>query len=479
MKPIRFGTDGWRGVIADDFTYYRVAVVCEAIGEYMQEEGTAERGVAIGFDNRFASDDLAALAATVLTRRGIHVRLSQSPVPTPLVSFTIRHANLGGGIMLTASHNPAKYNGVKFKPWFGGSASPEATRKIEERANALLPQFDLDAIRHDGPDMSRLTRENFFPPYLQHVLYLVDTAAIRAAAPTLMIDPLYGSSIGVLDRTLREVGCNVRMMHDERNPGFNGVNPEPIEENLHELIAAVKGAGFDGAIASDGDGDRIGAVTGEGVYVSPHHIFALLLMHLVEDRGMHGGVVKTVSTTTMINQLAERYTLPLYETPIGFKYIGQLMLEHDILIGGEESGGIGVKGHIPERDATMAALLLVEMMAMRRTTLGGLLSQLREVVGEHCYDRRDMLLQRPVTPEQFAALREHLPASIAGARVTEISERDGLKLLFDNGSWLLLRASGTEPVLRIYAEANTPESVQTLLRAGTELLSAGAIQRAA
>ncbi|HEX2949851.1 MAG TPA: phosphoglucomutase/phosphomannomutase family protein, partial [Armatimonadota bacterium] len=412
MKPIRFGTDGWRGVIADDFTYHRVAVVCEAIGEYLQQEGTAERGVAIGFDNRFASEEFANLAAIMLTRRGIHVRLSEHSLPTPVISYTIKHHNLGGGIMITASHNPAKYNGVKFKPWFAGSASAEATKAIEERANNLLSVMDVDAVRNQGPDNRLLSRENLVPDYLRHVLGFIQTDEIRTRHPRLMVDPLFGSSIGVLDRALSEAGCEIDMIHGEWNPAFGGLNPEPIAENLGPLFAAVRDAGYDGAVASDGDGDRLGASTEHGDYISPHHLFALLLIHLVEDRGMRGGVVKTVSTTTMINQLAEKYGLQLYETPIGFKYIGQLMLEKDILIGGEESGGIGVKGHIPERDATLAGMLLIEMMAHRRTTLGGLLAQLRDLVGEHFYHRIDMHLKQPVTPEQYERMRRQHPAQI-------------------------------------------------------------------
>ncbi|MHB9130539.1 MAG: phosphoglucomutase/phosphomannomutase family protein [Armatimonadota bacterium] len=479
MKPIKFGTDGWRGVIADDFTFDRVAVVGEAIGKYLQAEGRAGQGAAIGYDNRFASGDFAALVALILTRLGIRVRLSQSSIPTPVVSYAIKHHQLGGGVAITASHNPSKYNGVKFKPWFAGSASPEDTRALEERANALLSTLDVNAIRRQGPDLALLTVDDFVPDYLREVLGFVDVAAIRAAAPRIIVDPLYGSSIGVLDRALREAGCEVTMIHQDYNPSFGGLHPEPIFEQLHPLIEVVRQTAVDGAVASDGDGDRLGAVAEDGTYVSPHHIFALLLIHLVEDRGLRGGVVKTVSTTTMINQLATRYDLPLYETPIGFKYICQLMMEQDILIGGEESGGIGIRGHIPERDATLAALLLIEMMAMRRTTLGGLLGQLRELVGDHSYDRIDLLLQQPVTPAQIVSIRQALPRQIGDITVTEVTERDGIKLLLADGSWLLLRASGTEPVLRIYAESNEPATVQELLEAGRSVVLSGGVRTAA
>jgi len=478
VKPIHFGTDGWRGVIADDFTFERVAAVSAAVGDFLRDEGTADRGVAIGYDNRFASGDFAALAATMLTRRGIRVHLSPTSVPTPLVSYLIKHGTLGGGVMITASHNPAKYNGVKFKPWFAGSASPEATKAIEAISNQLLQTLDITAVRAQGPDPTLLTQDDFLTPYLQHVLGFVNIEVIRNAKCKLLIDPLFGSSIGVLDRALRDAGCQVEMIHAEYNPSFSGLHPEPIPENLRALSATVATMTVDGAIASDGDGDRISAMTEDGVYISPHHVFSLLLMHLVEDLGQRGGVVKTVSTSTMINQLVDRYGLPLYETPIGFKHICQLMREQDILIGGEESGGIGVRGHIPERDATLAALLLVEMMAMRGTTLGGLLAQLRERVGDHAYDRIDVLLTQPVTGTQYTALRDALPATIVGEAVREISTRDGIKMLLADGSWLLLRASGTEPVLRIYAESDTMDKVQAFLAAGRALIGTVGIQLA-
>lgn len=479
MKPIVFGTDGWRGVIADDFTYQRVGVVCTAIGEYLHDVGMADRGVAIGYDNRFGSEDFADIAASMLARQGIRVHLSDKAVPTPLVSYAIRYHQYGGGIMVTASHNPAKYNGIKFKPWFGGSAFEDTTKSLEERANRLLGSFDYESARRQEPAKGLLTRDDFFPLYQEHVLNFVDIAPIREAHLKILFDPLYGSSRGVLDRILWKAGCQVVAIHDEHNPSFGGLNPEPVPENLYPLRDALRETPVDGAVASDGDGDRIAAMTGEGVYVSPHHIFALLLIHLVEDHGLRGGVVKTVSTTTMIDQLAARYDLPLYETPIGFKYICRLMLDEDILIGGEESGGIGVRGHIPERDATMAALLLVEMMGMHHATLDELLGLLRERTGEHFYHRIDLKLDRPVSREQFAVLRRTLPSHLHGVAVTRVSDKDGLKLILEDGSWLLLRASGTEPVLRVYAEADREDKVQALLEQGSALVVASGIPRAA
>lgn len=478
MDPFEFGTDGWRGVIADDFTYHSVAVVCEAIGEYLREEGTAARGAAVGYDNRFASADFAELAALMLTRQGIPVRLAATSVPTPLVSYAIQLHGLGGGVAITASHNPARYSGVKFKPWYAGSAPPEATAMLEQRANALLTTLDVDAIRARGIDQALLTREDFIPPYIARATQFVDAEVIRAAAPRLIIDPLYGPAWGVMDRALAEVGCDVRVIHGEYNPGFGGLHPEPIAEHLRPLMAEVARERVDGAIASDGDGDRLGAVTEDGAYVTPHQLLSLLVIHLVEDRGMRGGVAKTVSTTTMLDKLAARYDLPVYETPIGFKHICQLMLEKDILIGGEESGGVGFKGHIPERDATLGALYLTEMMAMRRTTLGGVLEALRERVGDYAYDRMDVALQRPVVREQYDAMRARAPSQIAGMRVSDVSGRDGLKLWLEDGSWLLLRASGTEPILRVYAESSDAGRVRALLDAGRALLAAGGVETA-
>ncbi|HOF90123.1 MAG TPA: phosphoglucomutase/phosphomannomutase family protein, partial [Armatimonadota bacterium] len=313
----------------------------------------------------------------------------------------------------------------------------------------------------------------------EHALNFISVETIRSARLRIVFDPLYGSSQGVLDSVLDCAGCAVTSIHGERNPAFGGLNPEPVPEQLHELRTAVCRETVHGAIASDGDGDRIAAMTEDGVYVSPHHVFALLLIHLVENHGLRGGVVKTVSTTTMIDQLARRYDLPLYETPIGFKHICRLMLSEDILIGGEESGGIGIRGHLPERDATLAALLLAEMMAVHHATLGELLRLLEARVGPHAYDRQDLHLDRPVAREQLDTLRRILPARVDGTAVARISERDGIKLLLADGSWLLLRASGTEPVLRVYAESDRPERVQALLDEGRALVTAIGIQKAA
>jgi len=479
MRPIRFGTDGWRGVIADDFTYQRAAVVCAAIGEYLEAEGRAGQGMAIGYDTRFASREIAMLATSILTQRGIPVRLAATSAPTPVVSYTITRARLGGAVMVTASHNPSKYNGIKFKPWFGGPAPEQATMTIEERANALLPAFDADDALRRGPQAAWLTQEDFIPPYLEHIRTQIDVKAVGAMRPRLIVDPLYGAASGVLDRALQEIGCRLQVLHGEYNPGFGGINPDPTEQQLEELMKSVRHTRVEGAVAADGDGDRLGAVAETGEYISSHHLFALLLMHLVEDRELRGGVVKTVSTSTMIGQLAARYGLPLYETPVGFRNIAQLMLEDDILIGGEENGGIGVRGHIPERDATLAALLLVEMMAHRHTTLGGLLAQLRERVGDHAIRRLDLALPQPPAPAELLALRSRLPRRLAGIPVSGTNERDGLKILLLDGSWVLLRASGTEPMLRIYAESDTAEKVQALLNEGVALLSHGDIRQAA
>lgn len=478
MRPIVFGTDGWRGVIADDFTFDRVAAVCHAVGEFFRQSGQAEKGLAIGYDNRFASPDFATLAATMLTRQGIKVSLSACSIPSPVLSFHIVRQKLGGGVMITASHNPAKYNGVKIKPWFGGSASPEETKAVEAIANKLLGDAVIDEERAQGPNPTLLATEDYLPGYLQHVLGFVNVDVIRGAQLALAVDALYGSSIGILDRALSEAGCRVHLLHGIHNPGFGGLHPEPVPDNLKELMETVGQYGVDGAVASDGDGDRISAVTEAGDYVSPHHVFALLIIHLVEDRKMSGGIVKTVSTSTMINQLARAYALPLFETPIGFKYIAQLMMENDVLIGGEESGGIGIKGHIPERDATLAALLLTEMMAMRKTTLGGLMAMLRDRLGDHEYDRIDLKLAATVTDEQRAKLKSLVPAELNGVKVTDASEKDGLKLWFANNDWLLMRASGTEPVMRIYAESDTMPKVQTLLQAGVKLVEQAGIEQA-
>ena len=461
---IRFGTEGWRGIIAREFTFDTVALVTQGIVDYLKREGLAGRGVVIGYDRRFLSRAFAERVAEIAAGNGVSALLADSVVPTPAVSWGVHEEGAGGGIMITASHNPPQYNGLKFKEQFGGPARPATTRLIETMvadnvaAGRQIRSVPLAEAIATGTVRSRDLRDS----YCRQLARLVDLELIRSSGIAAAVDPMFGAGSGVLSTLVP----GLTEINTDDNPGFHGRSPEPSEENLGELSALVKSGRCRVGLALDGDADRIGAVDETGSYLSPHAIFTLLLRHLVTCRGLRGGVVKTVSTTRMIDLLCEKYGLPLYETPIGFKHICELMLERDILMGGEEAGGLGVKGHIPERDGILMALLLLEVMAVNGRGLRQLLDETMNEIGRFWYRRIDL----PLTPEAgerlMASLREKPPPVIASRPVREVNFRDGFKAIFSDGSWLLVRPSGTEPVLRIYSEAGDPATVQSLLTAG-------------
>ena len=466
-RGIRFGTDGWRDVIADGFTFQRVRVVAWALARYLQQVGWAERGLAVGYDARFLSDRFARAVAEVACGCGLSVHLPARHLPTPaLAAYVVRHG-LGGGVMVTASHNPPEFNGLKFKPPYGGSATTAITGPLQEEANRLLaqgdepPAADLEAAARAG----RVRTWQPEPEYLEVLLPRVDRELIRRASLAVVADPMHGAARLVLAEALRQAGCReVYLIRGDHNPAFGGVNPEPIEANLTPLVQAVRERpGVAAGLAVDGDGDRIGAVDEQGRFVNAHQIFALLLVHLVERRGLRGRVVRTVNTTSMVDRLARQYGLELVETPVGFKHVGEQMLAGDVLIGGEESGGIGIAGHLPERDGVLAALLLVEAMAATGRRLGELVADLERRVGPHAYGRLDI----PAGDSQRARLQERLaswrPARLDGARVVDVRDVDGVKLLLEDGSWLMVRVSGTEPLVRVYAEAASPDAIRRLL----------------
>ncbi|MFQ5858514.1 MAG: phosphoglucomutase/phosphomannomutase family protein [Anaerolineae bacterium] len=499
--PIRFGTDGWRAVISDEFTFENVRHVSQALADWLTEgpkgseepkepEGGVTSGsfgpsgssapsigssvpsVVVGFDTRFLSDRYAMEVARVLAGNGVRVRLTRADCPTPALSFAVRALEADFGVMLTASHNPPRYNGIKLKAAYGGSALPATTKQVESRLHANLesgrtPQaVDFEEAMSAG----LIDRFNPLPAYLDHVGSLVDFERIAANCPRVLIDPMYGAGRRYIRSFLERAGGQADEIHGEMNPGFAGIYPEPIGRNLRELIAAVQARGYDVGLATDGDADRVGAVDANGQFVTPHLIYALVLRHLVEDRGWRGSVVKTVSTTQLANRLAERYNLPLHETPVGSNYLCELILADDVLIAGEESGGITIKHHIPEGDGILMGLLLIEIMAHHRQPLHEIVDDLLADLGPVAYAREDVRTERPFSkPELVERLMAGAPAELAGRRVAHINSADGIKYVLADGSWLLIRPSGTEPVLRIYAEAPDEAGVQALLRAGAAL----------
>ena len=464
---IRFGTDGWRGVIARDFTFDNLSMVAQATMDYLEEQGLAGQGVVIGYDRRFLSRRFAERVAEVAAGNGIRVRLTDCYAPTPAISWAVREFAAGAGIMITASHNPPEYNGFKIKEGFGGSARPSTTKIVEEtvarnmESGRVVREMPLAAALANG----RVELFDAGTAYLRQLEHYVDLERIRAAGICAVVDPMFGAGSGFFPRLLP----GTAEIHAEENPGFSGRPPEPTPEHLAELCSLLKEGGYQVGLALDGDADRIGAVDETGEFFSSHMIFTVILRHLLERRGMRGGVAKTVSTTRMVDLLCERYGLELFETPIGFKHICELMLDHDILMGGEESGGLGVKGHIPERDGILMGLLLLEAMAMSGKGLRRLLHDTMDEIGHFHYRRIDLPIDDQAKERLIGKLGSGSVRTVASRPVTRENFRDGFKFIFGDGSWLLIRPSGTEPVLRLYSEAESLAVVEELLRAGREL----------
>jgi alpha-D-glucose phosphate-specific phosphoglucomutase len=476
---IQFGTDGWRAVISDEFTFANVRHVAQAIAEVLLENAAGQTAplTVVGFDTRFLSDRYAVAVSEVLAANGLRVALTRSDAPTPVVSFAIPQLGAIGGVMITASHNPPRYNGIKLKAAYGGSATNGDTRRVERKiaANAAAgraPQrIEWSAAAADG----RATRFDPFPAYREHLRRLVDLPAIGRARLRVVVDAMHGSGRGYLRDLLVEAGAEVVEIRGDMNPGFGGIHPEPIARYLKPLMGRMTAGGYDLGLATDGDADRIGAVGPTGRFVDPHCIMTMALRYLVRERGQRGAVAKTVSTTQMLNRLARTYDLPLHETPVGFNYIGDLMLNDDVLIGGEESGGISIKGHIPEGDGVLMGLLVAEMVAVYGKSPEQLMADIMAEIGHFDYARNDFQV-RPFDKKALVArLTDPAPASLAGVPVASVNTRDGVKYLLADDSWLLIRPSGTEPVLRVYAEAHSAEAVQDLLAVGRGLADAAGV----
>jgi alpha-D-glucose phosphate-specific phosphoglucomutase len=471
---IAFGTDGWRAVIAEDFTFANVRLVAQAVAQAVlrQHEGTDAPQVVIGFDTRFLSDRFAMETACVLAANDITVWLSRMDVPTPAVSYNVVDKGADAGIVITASHNPPRYNGFKLKAPYGGSATAEQSRLVEEMLRELEAGRGKVRLMDYQQGLASEKIRRFDPTwvYYKHLSELVNLDAISERELKVVADSMYGAGRGALTTLLARTRTRIEEIRGNMNPGFGGIHPEPIARYLGALTSAVSRSDADLGLATDGDADRIGAVDGRGHFVDPHQIFALTLQHLVEKKGLRGDVVKTISTTAMIERMCQQYGLTLHETPVGFNHIAELMMSHDVLIGGEESGGISIKGHIPEGDGVLMGLLLLEVMAQHRAPLHEIIAQLRRDFGPAYYDRHDETLHKPVNKrEALKRLIGAVPSQINGQTVTRVNTLDGVKYLLADGGWLLIRPSGTEPVLRIYAEGPTPDDVAELLRQGAAM----------
>lgn len=464
---IRFGTSGWRAIIADEFTFANVRLVTRAICEYLRSNGVGDGGsLIVGYDTRFMGEQFADLCVKEVAACGFQALLCDRPTPTPTISHAIRHRQAAGGINFTASHNPPEYSGMKFSTATGAPALPEATKRVEALIGEMAEHGGETTGADDGAGFEVYDPR---PAYIDDLKAKVRFDVIAKAGGTYAYDPLWGTGRGYLDFALREHGLEVETIHDWRDVMFGGRSPEPGEDHLDELREAVAKRGCALGIATDGDGDRFGVLDRDGSFVAPNNLVALLFDYLAESRGWTGGVARSVATSHLVDRVAEERGLPLYETPVGFKFIGELILEDKIILGGEESAGLSIRGHYPEKDGILACLLAAEAVAARGASLTEQLDALYARVGRLENARIGVRL----TPDIVASLPERLsrePEEIGGRRVERVNRMDGVKFFFADGSWLLLRPSGTEPLVRIYAESESKTDLEVLLEQGRKFL---------
>jgi phosphomannomutase len=473
--PIRFGTDGWRAIIADEFTFENVERVAQAYADFVKqprprsggdpsnETSNARPHVVVGYDRRFLSEEFAGRVAEVLTGNEINVALFDGDVPTPLVSWAVREHGAEGGVVITASHNPATFNGFKIKAPWGGSATEETTIAVESLVDASPPR--RAALNTDA----RNGLETQLASYREQVARFVDLELIRSKRARVVVDPMHGSGGRWVESFLRGGKMEAESIRAERDPLFGGVAPEPIDRNLAPLKERVRTSGALVGLATDGDADRVGAVNELGETMTMHEVVPVILLHLARQRKLTGGVVRTFSQSVLLKRIAAAHALPLHETAIGFKYIADLMLREDILIGAEESGGIGVRGHIPERDGILNSLLFVEAIVASGKTPTELVRELHREFGEFYFGRRDLHIEVARGLALVETLATKPPGSVARHEVQFVETLDGTKLIFADESWLLFRQSGTEPVLRVYSEATSVAKMNALLEEGCRL----------
>lgn len=470
--PIKFGTDGWRGIIADDFTFENVRKAASAIAGYLHNADDPREfpsnGVCIGYDTRFASDRFARTVAEVLATSGIPVKLASRITPTPALSYGVREHNAAGGVMITSSHNPYQWNGVKYKAFYGGSGKPSIITAIESFLDKPLPKAAKPV---------QITEVDFLPSYIEAIRQFSDLDLIARSGFKFAIDCMYGAGSGILAEIFKSIGVDCVEIRANPDPLFPGINPEPIEPHVRALQQAVVAHHCQAGFVTDGDADRIGAADENGNFVDPHKVYAVLLEWLLTRKNWSGDVTRAFNTTSMLDRICARHGRALHEHGIGFKYVCDLMLEKDILIGGEESGGIGIARHLPERDGLLNALLLANVMAEEGKTLGQLVQQLQDTYGEHQYGRVDLHISDGLKNAAIARAKAGV-REFAGMPVEHVETLDGIKFFLDNPeaktkpnaakTWLLLRASGTEPLLRIYSESCSKESVAKMLEAARE-----------
>ncbi|HLO27152.1 MAG TPA: phosphoglucomutase/phosphomannomutase family protein [Geobacteraceae bacterium] len=470
MGRITFGTSGWRGILCEDFVFENVKIVTQAIADHIAAEGDKGKGLIVGYDSRFMGERFAKEAARVLTGAGIKTFFCSRDIPTPVIAFEILRRRTAGAINFTASHNPPEYNGIKFSPAWGGPALPETTKDIEQRANELVGEFCYRECALDDAVREGLLEEiDPKEKYLKSLAEKVDFAAITGLG-TIALNPLYGTARGYLEEPLMAHHGKVRLVNAHRDPYFGGFPPEPAEKYIQDFITLVKAdPAIKIGLATDGDADRFGIVDEDGTYIEPNYIIALLLDYLVRVRGMKGGVARSVATSHLVDAVARKHGIEVHETPVGFKYIGELISQDRIIIGGEESAGLSIRGHVPEKDGILACFLVAEMVARERMTVKALLERLYAQVGRFVTKRENITLS-PGLEETFPGKMANPPLEFGGVRVKEMVTIDGCKFILEDGSWLLFRKSGTEPVVRLYGEASDPERLGAVMKAGREFI---------
>ena len=477
MNNIKFGTDGWRAVISDDFTFDNVKIVGQAIADYVNSQRKNIRDkkskiygkkltVTIGYDTRFLSEKYAELVSCVLAANGIKVILADRPAPTPSVSFNIKHRNFIGGVMITASHNPAPYNGIKYKGYFGGSVGKDVTDYMESRLGRTKVKFlDKDTAVKKG----LLTYENIVSVHLKYVKKYANLRLLKNAGLRILVDSMNGTGGNYIEELLEGTSNKITTINGHRDPYFGGRSPEPNDVHLKSTAAFVKKGRYDVCIVTDGDADRLGVILPSGEIISGHKVMTLLLLYLIEERGLKGAVVQTICGTGLIDKISQRYRLKTYETPVGFKYIGEIFNREDILLGGEETGGVAFKGWLPERDGLLSGLLILELIASRKKPLARILDDINKTYGMYIYKRYDLRFPVEKKKKLLSILAKRPFTSVLGKKVAGIKSYDGFKFILDDGSWVMLRPSGTEPKLRIYSEAHSDKDAYKLIEFGKKI----------
>ncbi len=467
VREIKFGTDGWRAVISDTFTFKNVAIVAQAISEWINHhlapDQSGRKIVAIGYDTRFLSQEYAETVGCVLAQNGIFVYLSDYAIPTPALSYGVTRIKAVAGIMITASHNPGKFNGIKIKTAQGGGAPREITDKVESYLHQTeIRKADFNTAQREG----KIILHDYKKDYIKFIRQYIDLKKIKASRFKVLADIMHGSGNGLMAQVLKDTKIRLSLMRSDVNPSFDGGKPEPVVEYLEEILYRVKKEKFDIGLVLDGDADRIAAVSPDGEFINPQKILGLIILHLVRNRGRTGGIVKTICGSTMLDHIAVKLGLKLYETPVGFKYISDLMVSERIIAGGEEAGGIGLQDYIPERDGTLAGLLLLEMMVYQRKNIKKIIDDMEKEFGRYYYERLDLQLGN----DRFDINEIRKIPRILGKKVVAVKDFDGVKLICEDESWLMFRPSGTEPIVRVYAEAKSLTKAKKLVKFGEGVL---------